>query len=172
MTKKTKLIAGGIGAVLLATVLGSVEEIPQEQASTAAPAESVVEEASGLVAPTPEATEVVEEAIEPARDADVVETPESVVTEVDSSGALEPVVETLTPPAASFREPDPIEEEPEPAPAPTPTPTPVSSSYTCDCSKTCGQMLSCNEAYYQLNSCGCYKRDSDGDGVPCESLCQ
>ena len=40
--------------------------------------------------------------------------------------------------------------EPEPTPVPTPTP-----SYTCDCSKTCGEMASCEEAYYQLNTCGC-----------------
>jgi len=44
------------------------------------------------------------------------------------------------------------------------------SSYTCNCSKTCSSM-SCNEAYFQLNTCGCSARDSDGDGVPCESVC-
>lgn len=49
-----------------------------------------------------------------------------------------------------------------------PSPT---SSYTCSCSKTCGQMLSCDEAYYQLNTCGCSQRDGDGDGVPCEDIC-
>jgi endonuclease YncB( thermonuclease family) len=46
------------------------------------------------------------------------------------------------------------------------------SSYACDCSKTCGAMSSCDEAYYQLNTCGCSKRDGDSDGVPCESICQ
>jgi len=44
-------------------------------------------------------------------------------------------------------------------------------SGTCDCSKTCGQMKTCDEAYFQLKNCGCSARDADGDGVPCESLC-
>lgn len=48
---------------------------------------------------------------------------------------------------------------------------PPAPAYTCDCSKTCGAMISCEEAYYQLNTCGCGKRDSDNDGVPCESIC-
>lgn len=45
-------------------------------------------------------------------------------------------------------------------------------SYTCDCSKTCTQISTCAEAYYQLNTCGCSVRDGDGDGIPCENLCQ
>lgn len=44
-------------------------------------------------------------------------------------------------------------------------------NYTCDCSKLCSQITSCDEAYFQLNQCNCTKRDSDNDGVPCESLC-
>jgi len=60
---------------------------------------------------------------------------------------------------------------------PTPTttyspPTPTTNgSYTCNCSKTCPQMSSCEEAYYQLDTCGCSRRDGDSDGVPCESIC-
>jgi endonuclease YncB( thermonuclease family) len=46
-----------------------------------------------------------------------------------------------------------------------------SPSYVCSCGKTCGQMTSCEEAYYQLNHCGCSARDGDEDGIPCESLC-
>ncbi|MDD2483066.1 MAG: thermonuclease family protein [Candidatus Shapirobacteria bacterium] len=46
-----------------------------------------------------------------------------------------------------------------------------SSSFICDCSKACTKISSCEEAYYQLNTCGCSVRDNDGDGVPCESLC-
>ena len=53
-------------------------------------------------------------------------------------------------------------------PAPTNPPAP---GFTCDCSKTCGAMASCEEAYFQLNQCGCSARDGDGDGVPCESIC-
>lgn len=48
----------------------------------------------------------------------------------------------------------------------------VQGSYTCDCSKLCGQIQTCDEAYFQLNNCSCTKRDSDKDGVPCESLCR
>lgn len=45
-------------------------------------------------------------------------------------------------------------------------------NYSCDCSKLCSQIQTCEEAYYQLNQCGCSKRDSDGDGIPCESICR
>ncbi len=45
------------------------------------------------------------------------------------------------------------------------------SKYTCDCKKTCTQISTCEEAYYQLNNCGCSIRDNDKDGVPCESIC-
>ena len=45
------------------------------------------------------------------------------------------------------------------------------SAFVCDCKKSCTNISSCEEAYFQLNNCGCSKRDSDEDGVPCESLC-
>ena len=51
------------------------------------------------------------------------------------------------------------------------TPTQPTTTYSCDCSKACGAMSSCEEAYYQLDTCGCSKRDNDGDGVPCETIC-
>lgn len=41
-------------------------------------------------------------------------------------------------------------------------------SYTCDCSKTCKEISSCAEAQYQLKTCGCTKRDADGDGIACD----
>lgn len=47
----------------------------------------------------------------------------------------------------------------------------VSPTYRCNCSKTCPNMSSCEEAYYQLNTCGCGRRDGDNDGVPCENIC-
>ncbi|PIR62390.1 MAG: hypothetical protein COU65_03480 [Candidatus Pacebacteria bacterium CG10_big_fil_rev_8_21_14_0_10_42_12] len=56
--------------------------------------------------------------------------------------------------------------------APVNNTEPPSSQYTCSCSKTCGNMSSCEEAYFQLNTCGCSARDGDDDGVPCESLCR
>lgn len=46
------------------------------------------------------------------------------------------------------------------------------SKYTCDCKKTCTQITACEEAYFQLNDCGCAIRDNDKDGVPCESICK
>lgn len=60
-------------------------------------------------------------------------------------------------------------------PAPTTNVTPLvpqaGESYICNCKKTCSQMVSCDEAYYQLNTCGCSVRDGDKDGVPCENIC-
>jgi len=46
-----------------------------------------------------------------------------------------------------------------------------SGGYACNCSKTCPN-LSCDEAYFQLNQCGCSARDGDNDGVPCEAQCR
>ena len=64
---------------------------------------------------------------------------------------------------------------------PTPTPAPSSSSasqvapsggtgWACNCKKTCPSM-SCAEAQYQLNSCGCSARDADHDGTACDAQC-
>ncbi len=47
-----------------------------------------------------------------------------------------------------------------------------SSGFTCNCAKTCPNMISCAEAQFQLNSCGCSARDSDHDGVACDAQCQ
>lgn len=44
-----------------------------------------------------------------------------------------------------------------------------SSSYSCNCSKTCTQISSCEEAQYQLNTCGCKVRDNDRDGTACDA---
>jgi len=52
-----------------------------------------------------------------------------------------------------------------------PAPMSQAPAFTCSCSKTCEQVVSCEEAYYQLNQCGCSRRDSDDDGVPCENIC-
>jgi len=60
--------------------------------------------------------------------------------------------------------------------SPQPTPQQSSSSqssgggrYVCDCSKTCEQISSCEEAQYLLNVCGCSARDRDGDGIACDA---
>lgn len=52
-----------------------------------------------------------------------------------------------------------------------PPPSSSGGGYSCNCSKTCKQISSCDEAYFQLKNCGCSVRDGDGDGVPCEDLC-
>lgn len=51
------------------------------------------------------------------------------------------------------------------------TVTNTGGAFTCNCSKTCPNM-SCSEAQYQLNTCGCGARDADDDGVACDSQCQ
>jgi hypothetical protein len=50
------------------------------------------------------------------------------------------------------------------------TPAPEATSQ-CGGKRKCGQMLSCEEARFYLQSCGVRSLDRDGDGVPCESLC-
>jgi len=71
-------------------------------------------------------------------------------------------------PTPPIPHPDP---EPETEPDPEPVPEPEEAAYICNCSKTCSQMSSCEEAYFQLNDCDCSRRDGDNDGVPCESIC-
>lgn len=71
--------------------------------------------------------------------------------------------------------------EKDPLPQITPSPikvtvikpgtTPTSSYYICNCAKTCSEITTCSEAYFQLQSCGCSARDNDGDGKPCTNLC-
>lgn len=82
------------------------------------------------------------------------------------------LVQQAAPPPVSA----PVVEQPlPPAPVVVPPPQPPVSSggFVCDCSKTCPNILTCEEAYFQLNQCGCTERDSDNppDGVPCERLC-
>lgn len=47
----------------------------------------------------------------------------------------------------------------------------ASGGFACAGKTTCGQMSSCAEAQFYLNSCGVSRLDGDRDGVPCESLC-
>lgn len=42
---------------------------------------------------------------------------------------------------------------------------------SCSGKRTCGEMKSCSEARFYLNSCGVSGLDRDKDGVPCEDLC-
>lgn len=47
----------------------------------------------------------------------------------------------------------------------------TTDGFTCAGKTTCGQMSSCAEAQFYLNTCGVSRLDGDKDGVPCESLC-
>jgi len=47
-----------------------------------------------------------------------------------------------------------------------------SKNATCGSKRYCGEMSSCEEAMYYLNSCGSSRLDGYGDGIPCESLCR
>jgi deoxyribonuclease-1 len=47
-----------------------------------------------------------------------------------------------------------------------------SGEFSCEEKKTCGQMTSCEEAKYHLNTCGNKRLDRDRDHVPCESICK
>ena len=46
------------------------------------------------------------------------------------------------------------------------------SGFSCSVRKSCGQMSSCAEARYHLETCGNGRLDRDNDGVPCETLCE
>jgi len=50
--------------------------------------------------------------------------------------------------------------------------TPVKNNYSCGSKNVCGDMDSCEEAYFYLNSCGLSKLDRNHDGVPCETICR
>jgi hypothetical protein len=54
---------------------------------------------------------------------------------------------------------------------PISTPPPAAPAFSCSCSKTCTEVVSCEEAYFLLNTCGSGRRDGDNDGVPCENIC-
>ncbi len=66
---------------------------------------------------------------------------------------------TTKPTPTAFTSPAPS------AQASTPSPN---GPWSCDCSKSCSKISSCEEADYQLKTCGCNARDNDGDGVACD----
>ncbi len=46
------------------------------------------------------------------------------------------------------------------------------TSSICGSKYYCKEMTSCEEAMHYLNDCGLTRLDGDGDGIPCESICQ
>lgn len=59
------------------------------------------------------------------------------------------------------------------APVEPESPASIETEAPFDCeAKTCGKMESCAEAVYKLYVCGDTARDSNYDGIPCESLCK
>lgn len=137
-----------------------------------------------------DSNKVVQESVaSPAAFAATVETKQedSAITTTDASeGFVEPSpspTPSPTPTPTPSPTPKPtVKPTPIPTPKPivistpkaTPTPAPAvtSGGYSCNCSKTCDQMSSCAEAQYQLNTCGCGRRDADNDGVACDADCQ
>ena len=43
--------------------------------------------------------------------------------------------------------------------------------FTCGTKRYCKEMVSCEEAAFYLKECGLISLDGDGDGMPCEALC-
>ena len=52
------------------------------------------------------------------------------------------------------------------------TGNPMQNAFECGAKSYCGEMVSCEEAKYHLQSCGLTQIDGDNDGVPCESICR
>jgi endonuclease YncB( thermonuclease family) len=50
-------------------------------------------------------------------------------------------------------------------------PAPAQANPACGSKRYCSQMVSCEEATFYLTQCGAKKLDKNGDGVPCENLC-
>lgn len=47
-----------------------------------------------------------------------------------------------------------------------------SKDFSCGSKRYCGEMSSCGEARFYLQSCGLTRLDGDGDGTPCEAICR
>lgn len=56
--------------------------------------------------------------------------------------------------------------------SPTTTGGSSGSGFTCAGKTLCGQMTSCAEAQFYLNTCGLSRLDADKDGIPCEKICK
>ena len=50
-------------------------------------------------------------------------------------------------------------------------PAPTTAAWVCNCSLMCEQIPTCDQAYFQLNTCQCFGLDNDSDSIPCENIC-
>lgn len=48
----------------------------------------------------------------------------------------------------------------------------IPETFSCQGKTKCGEMVSCSEAYFYLQTCGVNRLDGDKDGIPCETLCE
>jgi endonuclease YncB( thermonuclease family) len=48
----------------------------------------------------------------------------------------------------------------------------TAQAFECGSKTYCREMVSCDEAKFHLESCGLTRLDGDGDGIPCEAMCQ
>lgn len=48
----------------------------------------------------------------------------------------------------------------------------ISQDFECGTKHYCKEMANCDEAKFYLENCGLTTLDGDGDGLPCEALCQ
>jgi len=153
---------------LVTMFLSLVSTLPQDGSVTPALVENAETQ---YIEPTiSDITPIIMEAVgEPST------TPTSLPTTIPTSTPTptQTVIPTKTPNPTSAPKVLPISR---PTARPTTKPvliaTPIpAAGYTCDCSKTCPN-LSCAEAQYQLNVCGCSQRDADDDGTACDADCQ
>lgn len=93
-----------------------------------------------------------------------------------ASPLLSPYPSLLPSPRPSpIASPRPISSPKAFVPAPVPVqPAPAApvqkTGWSCNCKKTCPN-LTCAEAQFQLNQCGCSVRDGDNDGLACDAQC-
>lgn len=154
-------------AVFIPLIMASAMLSPQQQSATEEPT------IKKSVSISPAATSTYEK----VRQADVK------AAEAQAPTATETLTPTPTITLFPSFTPTPTLPRPTYTPYRFPTSTPVpppqvfessqqtSSGYSCNCAKTCPN-LSCDEAYFQLQQCGCSARDGDSDGVPCEAQCR
>lgn len=160
--KKSKLLKWGVGIlaffVFLVIISSGSNDNNANQPATAVTPPTVNQQQGAVKGESTNAVETVNVA-----NTEVKEINQAPINTAAAQPAPAPKPEPVVQPT-----PTPVP-EPEPEPAPTPAPT---TKYVCDCSKTCPNMSSCAEAQYQLNECGCSRRDGDKDGIACDEDCQ